>query len=165
VCRAHTYIETEHLFEQTVERGLSRSANIHFFEATIISYISTALLCGMHTFAYMQTHTTATGIHTCTHSAQRRRKNKRNNLLLQGMRQFPYFFWAWSSFIFGCKGWDILDITHAPHKPELTQTNAHTQKFKEIMKGAQAVDEGSSRTAWYSNMSCNQCRRRVGLRS
>lgn len=26
------------------------------------------------------------------------------------------------------------------------------------------MDSGSSRTAWYSNMSCNQCRRRVGLR-
>jgi len=32
------------------------------------------------------------------------------------------------------------------------------------MKEAKPVDSGSSRTAWYSNMSCNQCRRRVGLR-
>jgi len=37
--------------------------------------------------------------------------------------------------------------------------------FKEIMKDAQPVDFDSSRTAWYSNMSCNQCRRRVGLRT
>ena len=41
----------------------------------------------------------------------------------------------------------------------------HEQIFKEIMKDAQPVDFDSSRTAWYSNMSCNQCRRRVGLRT
>jgi hypothetical protein len=30
---------------------------------------------------------------------------------------------------------------------------------------SQAVDFGSSRTAWYSNLACNMCRRRVGLRT
>jgi hypothetical protein len=39
------------------------------------------------------------------------------------------------------------------------------QKFKEIMREAKPVDVGSSRTAWYSNMSCNQCRRRVKLKA
>jgi hypothetical protein len=39
------------------------------------------------------------------------------------------------------------------------------QKFKEIMREAKPVDVGASRTAWYSNMSCNQCRRRVKLKA
>ena len=38
-------------------------------------------------------------------------------------------------------------------------------RFKEIMKESTAVDEGSSRTAWYSDLSCNMCRRRVGLKT
>jgi len=33
------------------------------------------------------------------------------------------------------------------------------------MREAKPVDVGSSRTAWYSNMSCNQCRRRVKLKA
>ena len=33
------------------------------------------------------------------------------------------------------------------------------------MREAKPVDVGASRTAWYSNMSCNQCRRRVKLKA